>query len=200
MKRVTTILLICLVAAGAASAAERITPRFIVDTETAAYVPLGFGTDTSDTLSGGFGVSQDVTLVNPISTFGFGLRTGITRSPVFETMAVPIQAVVSSAYNTKLGVGTTLLLSEATNVAGTPSGLVLSGVMSFSWPVAEVGNSFVGLLFGVEAYSWTWTDSFGTDTREFAMTVNLGLSLSFDPLRNPINKTLFPGYTGSYEY
>jgi hypothetical protein len=158
-KRILLLLLICVVAAvSSAGAAERITPPFLIDTETTAYLPLGMGLTSGSMIDPGtFGLSQDLTFVDPGSTLGGGLRVGLEDSPLFGTLTIPVHAVVSAGYNMKLGVGATFLLDEpTTTLTSSPSGLVASGIMSFTWPIAEIGPSYLGLLFGIQGYTWSY--------------------------------------------
>ena len=72
--------------------------------------------------------------------------------------------------------------------------------MSFTWPIAEIGPSYLGLLFGIQGYTWSYEDSFGDTMNEYHLSMNIGASLSFDPIQHPANRSLYSDYTESYDY
>jgi hypothetical protein len=109
--------------------------------------------------------------------------------------------VVSAGYNLKLGGGLTFFLDTPVSSTGTnPEQAVLSGIMTFTWPLAEIGPSYLGLLLGTQLFYWSSTDSWGYTSSNFELTMSIGASLRFDPLDHPANRTLYPEYTRSYDY
>lgn len=200
MKRSLLILFMSVTLLTSLGAAERITPKFLVDTETSAYFVVDFDLEGESGIGVGLPtLTQDLTVVDPHSTFGVGIRTGLQYLPPFDQYAIPLQAVLSMSYNMKLGFGYTLLPGYSSELENAPSGALGSAMMSFHWPMAKIGPNQLGLMFVWEGYRWSYVDMWDETVYDFYFNVGMGVSLTFDPVSHPANEALYPDYTDSYK-